>query len=487
MTIEEAEHRSAPDEVSVQADALLRRATIASAVFAQFDQEATDRIVARVFEAALDNRVRLAQMAAEETGMGRWQDKVLKNVVAAQLVYESIKSERTAGVICDDDTSGVTEIAQPLGPILAVIPVTNPTSTVIFKALIALKTRNPLIVSPHHRAVASSGEAARICYEAALSADAPDDCVQWLTETSRELTHALMTHRKLALILATGGTGLVRAAYSSGTPAIGVGPGNVPVLIDTSADIAFAVESILASKTFDYGTVCASEQSVVVEDSIADAVRAEFERQGAYFLDDDETQRLERVAIDPERGGMSAQIVGQPASRVAEMAGIEVPPDTRLLVTPLTGVGAGYPLSGEILAPVLAFYSCPDYEAAVKLCIDINYLGGIGHTTSIFANDDARIAEFAEVMNAGRVIVNTPSAHGAVGGIYNTLSPSLTLGCGSGGKNSTTENVTARHLINVKRVCRRRPNMRWLGFDTGRFFDTSVSARELAADYHRNY
>lgn len=469
------------------ADDLLQKASMAAAVFQQFDQEQTDDIVAQVCRAGFDQRVALAKMACAETGLGVWEHKVIKNVIATQFVHESIRREKTVGVLSVDEVSGITEIAQPLGPVLAVIPVTNPTSTVLFKILICLKTRNPIIVSPTRKALKCCAEAARICYEAALAAGAPEDCIQCLPEASRELTHAVMSHRQLALILATGGTGLVGAAYSSGTPAIGVGPGNVPVLIDVSADVPFAVENVILSKTFDNGTICASEQAIVVEQALSDRVRAEFERQRCHFLTPDETARVQAVAVLPDTGAMNPAVVGQSAMKIAEMAGIAPPAGTRILLAKLDGAGKDYPLSGEVLAPVLAYYEAADFDSAVKRCIDLNYLGGVGHTAAIYANDDRRIALYSELMNAGRVLVNTPSAHGAVGGTYNALVPSLTLGCGAGGKNITTENVTARHLINVKRVCRRRNNERLARFDHALYLDEKLDLDAILSQYDRNY
>ena len=475
------------DSPITAADEIMKKASCAAAVFGQLNQAGVDRIVRAAYEAGFRNRVRLAKLAYEETGVGNWKDKVIKNVVATQLVYDDMKDLKTVGIISEDAPSGITEIAQPLGPIFALIPVTNPTATVLFKCLIALKTRNPIIISPHSRALRCSTEAARVCYEAALKEDAPEDCIQWLSRSSRELTHALMSHKKLALILATGGSSLVGAAYSSGTPALGVGPGNVPVFIEQSADIPFAVEQIFISKTFDHGTVCASEQAIVVERAVSEAVIAEFKKRNAYFLSPEEIQRLENVAYDRERQVMSPAIVGKPAARIARMAGLNCPPGTQLLIAPLEGIGPRYPLSSEILAPILAFYTAQDWEHAVNLCIDLNFHGGIGHTASIFSNDDAKIKEFASVMNAGRIVVNTPSSQGAVGGIYNTLHPSFTLGCGTGGKNITTDNITARNLLNIQRIAKRRPNNRLNAFDQNLYFDESLDAAAIEAIYNRNY
>jgi acetaldehyde dehydrogenase/alcohol dehydrogenase len=464
----------------------MEKARHAAAVFNQYSQDQVDRIVRAVYEAGFNNRVRLAKMAYEETGIGRWQDKVIKNVVATQLVYNDIKDCKTVGIISDDPITGIVEIAQPMGPILAIIPVTNPTSTVMFKTLISLKARNPVIISPAGKAKGCCVETAKLLYAAALAADAPEDCIQWCDSVSREQTQAFMSHRDVALILATGGSGLVKTAYSSGTPTIGVGAGNVPIFIHTSADIPFAVEQILASKTFDNGTICASEQAIVVERSIAAAVLLEFEKQKGRVLDAAERARLTAVAWDSKRGLMNPDIVGQSAFKIAAKAGISVTEDTSVLIAPITKVGDSEPLSSEILAPILAFFVADSFDAAVKTCIELNYHGGVGHTAGIYANDEKVIKEFSLLMNAGRIVVNTPSSQGAVGGIFNRLSPSFTLGCGTGGKNITSDNVTARHLLNIQRVARRRENQRFLSFDTGKYMDESFSATQAEKLFDRN-
>lgn len=477
-------NRKLPYSVTTIED-IMERATAAAAVFSQYGQAETDRIVEAAYRAGFAARVRLAKMATEESGIGRWEDKVLKNVVATQFVYEDLRDLKTCGVVSEDRELGIIEIAQPVGPILAVIPATNPTATVLFKVLSALKTRNPVIITPPPRARRSSCEAARICYEAALAAGAPDDSVQWLEEVSLERTQALMAHPGLALILATGGSGLVHTAYSSGTPTLGVGPGNVPVFIDRSADIPFAIEQICRSKLFDNGTICASEQAIVVERAIAEPVMAAFRAAGAYFLTRAENRLLEPVVMDPA-GHMNAAIVGRPALEIAQKAGIQVPGDTKLLIATLNGVGDDYPLSGEILAPVLAFYVGETFADAAEICIDLNFHGGIGHTVSLFCNDEARIREFSLLMNAGRIVVNMPSSLGAVGHLYNKLHPSLTLGCGTGGKNITTDNVTARHLINLQRITRRRENLRFQRFDSSLYYDESLDADAIEQAFNRN-
>lgn len=470
-----------------KANEVLDKALLAAAEFQQFNQEETDRIVESVYKAGFNARVKLAKMAFEETGIGVWEHKVLKNVIATQLVYDSIKNEKTVGVISNDRQTGILEIAQPLGPIFAVTPVTNPTSTVLFKILICLKTRNPVIISSHRSAIKCCTETVRICYEAALQAGAPEDCIQIISAGSRDFTQMVMAHPKLALILATGGIGLVKAAYSSGNPAIGVGPGNVPVFIDESADIPFAVANIISSKTFDNGTICASEQSVIVEEKIEKAVREEFERQHAYFLNPEEIDRVSRIAIVPDSLSMNPLIVGQPVKVIAGKAGISVPEGTRLLIAKLNGVGKDHPLSVEVLAPILSFYAAKDYHSAIKTCIDLNYLGGIGHSAGIYANDNQRILEFSRLINAGRIVVNTPTSQGAVGGTFNNLLPSLTLGCGTGGKNITTENISAKHLINIQRVCSRKLNEKWHDMDKDLYLDESLDESGLVKEYNKNH
>ena len=475
------------DSLIEKADEIMEKAIFAAAEFHQYDQTQTDRIVEAVFKAGFNNRVKLAKMAQEETGMGKWEHKVIKNVLATQLVYESIKNEKTVGVISSDPKTGITEIAQPLGPIFAVIPVTNPTSTTMFKILICLKSRNPIIISAHRGAARSCTETVRICYEAALEAGAPEDCIQMISSGSRDFTQMIMAHPKIALILATGGTGLVKAAYSSGNPAIGVGPGNVPVFIDESADIPFAVKSIISSKTFDNGTICASEQAIVVMETCEQKIREEFEKQGCYFLNAEEIKKVEKVAIVEESKSMSPFIVGQSVSVIAQKAGITVPEGTRILLAKLDGIGKNYPLSLEVLAPILAFYVANDYNSAINMFIDLNYLGGIGHSACIYANDEKRIMEYAVLLNAGRILVNTPTSQGAVGYFFNHLAPSLTLGCGTGGKNITTENITAKNLINIQRVSRRMPNELWFSHDQARYYDESLSADEIMKEYYKNH
>ena len=434
---------------------ILDNARLAGEEFKTISQEHTDMIVKAVYEAAFNARISLAVMAWEETGVGKWEDKVVKNIIATRYVYNDIKDKKTVGVISEDKVRGITEIAQPMGPIFATTPITNPTSTALFKILIALKSRNPIIISPHGAARKCTIESARICYDAALAAGAPANCIQWIKRATKEQILEIMSHKKTALILATGSVGLVKAAYSSGTPAIGVGPGNVPVYLGRSSDVEFAIEQIVLSKTFDNGTVCASEQALIVPEVNLEKAKSELLKHKAYFLTKEEITKLEPVAFSVENKVMQVGVIGQSAYKIAQMAGFSVPEDTSILIAELTEVGMNSPLSFEILAPILAFYAVEDFAHGIEMCREINRHGGLGHTVSIFSRDEIKIHYFASVMNAGRIIVNTPSSQGALGGTYNMLSPSLTLACGAGGGNITTDNITVRHLLNIQRIARR--------------------------------
>lgn len=435
-------------------DEIMDNAQTAALAFQSYTQDEVDAIVEAVYHAGFNARLQLAEMAHQETRIGVVKDKVLKNIIATRYVYEDIRSLRTAGIISENPESGITEIAQPIGPIFCVTPITNPTSTVLFKILIALKTRNPIIIRPHGAAKKCSIEAARICYEAAVEAGAPQHCIQWIKRSSEEETLAFMAHRRTALILATGSVSLVRAAYSSGNPAIGIGPGNVPVYIGRTADFDFAVTQIMRSKTFDNGTICASEQAVVCTADYADEVRTLFSEAGAYFMTREEIAKLSAIAINHAQRVMNPAVIGQPAERIAQMAGISIPEGTRVLMAELDEVGLQAPLSLEILAPILAFYTAPDFDSSIDICRKINRYGGLGHTASIFSTHEERIEYFANAMNAGRILVNTPASFGALGGTFNALQPSMTLACGSGGKNITTDNISAKHLMNIQRIAR---------------------------------
>ena len=464
-------------------DGIMSNAVKAAEQFKKFDQKQTDRIVKNVYRAGFNNRIRLAKMAHEETKLGIWQDKVFKNVIATLSVYEDIKNQKTVGIISEDKESGITEIAQPIGPIFAITPITNPTSTVLFKILISLKSRNPIIIRPHGAARKCSIEAARICYEAALEAGAPENCVQTIRRCTEDETITLMSHKMTAMILATGSTALVRAAYSSGNPAIGVGPGNVPVFIGKTADVPFTVDQIFKSKTFDNGTVCASEQALVVRKCHAKEVKRLLKEKGAHFLSKEEIKLLEPIVFNNATRTMKVEIIGQPAEKIAQMAGINVPSGTSLLIAELDEVGIQSPLSLEILAPILAFYTANDIQQAIDLCRKININGGLGHTISIFSNNNERIEYFASTMNAGRILVNTPASQGALGGTYNTLLPSLTLGCGTGGKNITTDNISAKHLLNIQRIARRKESKFNNPFMIDGFLDEKVDAAAIEKKY----
>ena len=433
----------------------------AQKIFATYTQEQVDKIFLAAATAANRARIPLAKMAVAETGMGIVEDKVIKNHYAAEYIYNAYKDTRTCGVIEEDTAYGIKKIAEPIGVIAAVIPTTNPTSTAIFKTLIALKTRNGIIISPHPRAKKSTIEAAKIVLEAAVEAGAPEGIISWIDVPSLELTNMVM--QEADIILATGGPGMVKAAYSSGKPALGVGPGNVPAVIDDSADILLAVSSVIHSKTFDNGMICASEQSVVVLDSIYDQVKAEFLARGCYVLNEEEADKV-RVTI-LINGALNAKIVGQSAYTIAKLSGVEVPESTKILIGEVTSTDLSEAFAHEKLSPVLAMYRAADFGDAMNKADTLVKDGGYGHTASIYIDtvgQQAKLDTFAERMKACRIVVNTPSAHGGIGDLYNfKLAPSLTLGCGSWGGNSVSENVGVKHLLNIKTVAERRENMLW--------------------------
>ena len=445
-----------------QLDAMIERVRAAQAVFARYGQEQVDAVFHHAAATATSKRIALAKMAVEETGMGILEDKVIKNHFASEYVYNKYKDSKTCGIIEDDPVSGYREIAAPLGLVAGIVPTTNPTSTAIFKALLCLKTRNGIIFSPHPRARRSTRAAAMIILKAAVEAGAPENIIDCLEEPSSELTQHLMSHRGVNLILATGGPGMVHAAYSSGTPAIGVGAGNTPVIIDATADVKMAVNSILLSKTFDNGMICASEQTVVVEAAIADAVREEFIRRGAWFADEEQSEALAKTIF--VNGALNSAIVGQSAARIAEMAGISLPESTKVLIAERPAVRPDDPFAHEKLSPVLGFYRVPDFPAAVDTAQSLVLLGGAGHTSVLYTRESnaGHIQAFEDAMTTGRVLVNMPASQGAIGDVYNfRVAPSLTLGCGSWGGNSVSENIGVKHLMNVKTVACRRENMLW--------------------------
>ncbi|MFL6563202.1 MAG: aldehyde dehydrogenase family protein, partial [Bacillus sp. (in: firmicutes)] len=413
-------------------------------------QEQVDKIVKRVAEAAAAKSPELAQMAVEETGMGVVEHKQMKNEVGSLAVYESIKDEKTVGIINEDRVKKIIEVAAPYGVIAGIVPTTNPTSTAIFKTIIALKTRNGIVFSPHPRAVKCTIAALNICLEAAIEAGAPEGIVGWISNPTMAATTELMKHSDIDLILATGGKDLVRAAYSSGKPAYGVGPGNVPVYIEKSANISQAVKMIADSKSFDNGTICATEQSIIVDRNVQQITIRELKQNGAYFLTEEEKVVVEKV-ISPVTGKLNPNIVGQSARKIAEFAGISVPFETRILIAEETRIGKDVPFSIEKLSPIFALYTADGVDHAKEICLKLLNLGGRGHSLSLHTNDDSIARDFALEMPVSRLLVNTLSSIGAVGATTGLL-PSMTLGCGSFGGNITSDNVSARHLINIKRL-----------------------------------
>jgi acetaldehyde dehydrogenase/alcohol dehydrogenase len=468
-------------------EALIQRAKSSQAQYAHFTQQQVDSIFKKAAMAANAQRIPLAKMAVGETGMGIVEDKVIKNHFASELIYNKYKDEKTCGAIEEDRHFGIQKIAEPIGILAGIVPITNPTSTAIFKALIALKTRNAIIFSPHPRAKNCTIAASRVVLEAAIAAGAPTDLIGWIDEPSVPLSQALMQHSDVKLILATGGPGMVKAAYSSGHPSLGVGAGNTPAVIDETADIQMAVSSILISKVFDNGTICASEQSVIVTDKIYEEVKREFSQRGAYFLDERERSLLAQVILID--GHLNPAIVGQSVETIARLAGIELPPlaaTPKVLIAEIESVGRHEPFSYEKLAPILALYRAEHFYKAVERAEELIAFGGQGHTSVLYTDptNHADIADFQERMQTARVLINTPSSQGAIGDLYNfKLDPSLTLGCGTWGGNSVSENVTPRHLLNIKTVSERRENMLWFRIPPKIYFKSGclpVALEELA-------
>ena len=442
-------------------EALIAKVRAAEAVFATYTQEQVDKIFFEAAMAANKARIPLAKMAVEETGMGVVEDKVIKNHYASEYIYNAYKDTQTVGVVEEDKAYGIKKIVEPIGVVAAVIPTTNPTSTAIFKTLISLKTRNGIIISPHPRAKKSTIAAAKVVLDAAVKAGAPEDIIGWIDIPSLEMTTLLM--KEADIILATGGPGMVKSAYSSGKPAVGVGAGNTPAIIDETADVVLAVNSILHSKTFDNGMICASEQSVIVDDKIYDAVKAEFAARGAYFLNPEETEKVRKTIII--NGALNAKIVGQRAAKIAALAGVTVPDSVKVLIGEVESVDISEEFAHEKLSPVLAMYRAKDFNDAVDKAERLIADGGFGHTSSVYINqltEKAKLDMFFERMKTCRILVNTPSSQGGIGDLYNfKLKPSLTLGCGSWGGNSVSENVGVKHLLNIKTVAERRENMLW--------------------------
>jgi len=442
-------------------EATLARVRAAQAKFATYTQEQVDKIFLAAASAANKERIPLAKMAVEETSMGVVEDKVIKNHYASEYIYNAYKNTKTCGVIEEDKAYGIQKIAEPVGVIAAVIPTTNPTSTAIFKCLLALKTRNGIIISPHPRAKKCTAAAAQVVLEAAVAAGAPEDIISWIDVPSLDMTNLIM--KEADIILATGGPGMVKAAYSSGKPAVGVGAGNTPAIIDDTADILLAVNSIIHSKTFDNGMICASEQSVIVLDKVYKAVKKEFADRGCYFLTPEETEKVRKTIII--NGALNAKIVGQKAHTIAKLAGVKVPESTKILIGEVESVDISEEFAHEKLSPVLAMYKAKNIDDAFAKAQQLIADGGYGHTSSIYLNvatEQEKLDKFASLMKTCRILVNTPSSHGGIGDLYNfKLSPSLTLGCGSWGGNSVSENVGVKHLLNIKTVAERRENMLW--------------------------
>ena len=466
---------------------LVEKANKAKNEMLKLDQEAVDNIVKEMAKKGLDKHIELARLAVDETQRGVFEDKVTKNIFATEYIYNSIKYNKTVGVIEENEEENYKLIAEPIGVIAGVTPVTNPTSTTMFKSIIAMKSRNPIIFSFHPSAQKSSSEAAKVVRDAAIAAGAPKDCIQWIEEPSIEASNALMKNDGVSLILATGGPGMVKAAYSSGKPALGVGAGNVPCYIEKTADIKQAVNDLILSKTFDNGMICASEQAVIIDEEIYDDVVDLMKAYNCYFVNKEEKKLLEGLVINKETCTINANIVGQSAYKIAEMAGIKnAPKDAKILVAELEGVGHDYPLSREKLSPVLACYKVKGYKEGIQRCVEMTEFGGLGHSAVIHSHNDDIILEFGEKVRTGRLLVNAPSTHGAIGDIYNVNMPSLTLGCGSMGNNSTTDNVSAVNLINVKKVTMRRNNMQWFRIPERVYHEFgSVSYLEKMADTNR--
>lgn len=463
---------------------LAERASAAAKEFRGYPQEQVDRIARAMALAGMDHAKRLAEMAVQETTIGLLEDKVLKNLVACEFVWDAIKDEKTVGIIREDPEHSLAEAAEPIGLILSMTPITNPTSTVIFKCIVAAKTANTLIVSPHSKAHRCSNEAARIMYEAGLAAGAPKDFITWIEEPTRDDTLYLMKHPLVQLIDATGGRSMVKVAYSSGKPALGVGSGNTATYLHRTANVDMAVVDIVTSKTFDNGVICASEGTVLIDDEIYDTVLDRFRALGGHLATPAEREKLESILIDPGTCSMHAMAVGRSAKQIADYVGVEVPENTSLILVELPGVGREHPLSAEKLCPVLGVHRVRSEEEALEKARAINAFGGTGHTASIFCENEDLVRRYANAINAGRIVVNSPSSIGAMGGVYNDLIPTFSFGCGTGGGNSVMDNVSIRHYINVKKIARRTPTPQWFRVPSHIFFgrDALENLRQLEAE-----
>ncbi|MGL5687165.1 MAG: aldehyde dehydrogenase family protein, partial [Vagococcus fluvialis] len=451
------------------------------------NQKQVDKIVYEMSLAAIDQHMPLAKLAVEETGRGVYEDKAIKNMFASESIWNNIKHNKTVGVINEDKQTGIVEIAAPIGVLCGVTPTTNPTSTTIFKAMIALKTRNPIIFAFHPVAQKSSAEAARVVRDAAIKAGAPIDCIQWVEEPSLEATSSLMNHEGVASVLATGGSGMVKAAYSTGKPAIGVGPGNTPAYIEKTAKIKRAVNDLIVSKTFDNGMICASEQGIIVDKEIYDEVKKEFQAHQVYICSGKEKDLIENYVINESKTAVNPEVVGKPATEIAEKAGLKVPAGTKMIIVELAGTGKEHPLSLEKLSPVLAMVKSNSHAEAFKLAEQMLETG-LGHTACIHTEDEDLQIAYALKMKACRILVNTPTSQGGIGDIYNEMIPSLTLGCGSYGKNSISQNVTTVNLLNYKTLAKRRTNMQWFRLPNRIFFEkNSIQYLQVMEDIERAF
>lgn len=476
----------AKKDVNAIIDEIAAKGKKALEEFYELNQEQVDNIVKEMALAGLDKHMYLAKLAVEETGRGVYEDKIIKNIFSTEYIYHNVKYDRTVGVINDDEVNGIVEIADPVGVIAGVTPVTNPTSTTMFKAIIAIKTRNPIVFAFHPSAQKCSSEAARILRDAAVKAGAPENCIQWIEKPSIETTQALMNHPGIALILATGGPGMVKSAYSCGKPALGVGAGNVPCYIEKTAKVKRAVNDLILSKTFDNGMICASEQAVIIDKEIYDEVKDQLQRNNCYFLNEEEKKKVESLVINENTCAVNPNIVGKSAYFIANLAGVKVPEDTKILIAELEGVGPQYPLSREKLSPVLACYKVNSTEEGIKRAEEMLEFGGLGHSAVIHSESEEVTKAFALRMKACRIINNAPSSQGAIGDIYNAFMPSLTLGCGSYGRNSVSTNVTDVHLLNIKKLAKRNNNMQWFKVPPKIYFEkNSVQYLQKMKDISR--
>lgn len=477
------------EKIKQMIDDLIAKAKKASKEYLKLDQKTVDNIIKKMAMAGLENHMKLAKMAVEETGRGIYEDKITKNMFATEYVYHSIKYGKTVGVIAENEEEGYEEIAEPIGIIAGVTPVTNPTSTTMFKSLIAAKTRNVIVFGFHPSAQKCSVEAAKILRDAAIEAGAPENCILWIEEPSITATNMLMNHPDVNLILATGGTGMVKAAYSCGKPALGVGPGNVPCYIDKTAKLKTSVNDLVMSKSFDNGMICASEQAVIVDKEISKEFEKLMKEAGCYLCSSKEKEKLQKAMFVEEKGNaLNSKIVGNSPYDIAKSAGIEIPEDTKVLMVKEDGVGEEHPFSREKLSPILAYYTVKNKEEAFDLAEKLLEFGGLGHSAVIHSEDKETIQEFSNRVRVGRIIVNSPSTHGAIGDIYNTNMPSLTLGCGTFGGNSTTANVSSVNLINIKRVAKRRVNMQWFKVPEKIYFEAgSIGYLEKMNDITRAF